>query len=149
MLINDDKWLYRFLDVATLVSGWSKDPSSKVGAVIVDHRRRIVSTGFNGFPIDVGDFDERYADRPTKYSMIMHAEANAIVQAGRDLSTCALIVMSQPCVRCAAMIIQSGIRQVAFRNPEGDERMKRSPWHEESATTRAMFREANVITRQL
>jgi dCMP deaminase len=149
VLINDEKWLYRFLDVATLISGWSKDPSSKIGAVIVDHRRRIVSTGFNGFPIEVHDSDERYAIREIKYQMIMHAESNAIVHAGRDLSSCALIVMSQPCVRCAAMIVQAGIRQVAFRNPAGDERMSREPWASESAATWAMFREANVLTRLL
>ena len=52
-----DKWQKRFFDLAQLVATWSKDPSSQVGAVIVDDKKRIVSVGFNGLPIGVADTD--------------------------------------------------------------------------------------------
>lgn len=149
MLINDAKWLYRFLDIATLVSGWSKDPSTAVGAVIVDHNRRIISTGFNGFPYEVEDNEERYNNRPLKYQMIMHAEPNAILSAARDLSTCLLIVTHEPCVRCTSLIIQSGIRQLAFKNPQNAEILTREPWASERVAAKAMLSEARVATRHL
>ena len=64
-------WDTRFLDLAEHISKWSKDPSTKVGAVIVDSYRRIVSTGYNGFPQGVMDSYDRLTDRDTKYEIII------------------------------------------------------------------------------
>ena len=79
-----EKWDGRFLSLATHISGWSKDPSTKVGCVVVGPDREIRSTGFNGFPQGIADTDERLSDRNLKYPLICHAEENAIMHAARD-----------------------------------------------------------------
>ena len=107
-----DHWDRRFLAMAELVAGWSKDPSTKVGCVITSPDRRVVSTGFNGLPSAVEDSIERLSDRDLKYEMTIHAERNAIINARRDLTGCRLYVTLQPCSVCAAMIIQAGIAEV-------------------------------------
>ena len=106
-------WDTRFLDLAEHISKWSKDPSTKVGAVIVDSQRRIVSTGYNGFSVGVMDSYDRLTDRDTKYEMIIHAEANAILFAHQRMNDMTLYTTPfQPCSRCASLIIQSGISRV-------------------------------------
>lgn len=108
-----DKWDNRFLDLAKHISSWSKDPSTKVGAVIVDENRRIVSVGYNGFSAGVHDFPERYENRDIKYEMIIHGEINAILFANRDLHGCTLYTWPfQPCSRCASIVVQKGISRV-------------------------------------
>ena len=108
-----DKWQKRFFDLARLVATWSKDPSSQVGAVIVDDKKRIVSVGFNGLPIGVEDTKERLENREIKYELIVHAEANAILTAPKSVSGCTIYVYPYlPCSRCAGAIIQSGIKRV-------------------------------------
>lgn len=107
-----NKWDNRFLNLAELISTWSKDPSTKVGAVIVDSKNRIVSIGFNGFPQNIHD-NIRLQDRESKYQIIVHAECNAIMFANKSLEGCTLYTYPfQPCSRCAGMIIQSGIKRV-------------------------------------
>lgn len=107
------KWDRRFLELARHVAGWSKDPSTKAGAVIVDDANRIVSLGFNGFARGVADDTGRYADRETKYRLVVHAEVNAVLFAGRRLDRCTLYVWPlPPCGPCAAILIQSGVRRV-------------------------------------
>jgi dCMP deaminase len=110
------KWHYRYLDLCKLVSTWSKDPSTQCGAVIVDQKNRIVSTGFNGFPIGVHD-DSRLHNREIKHNMILHAEENAILFANKNLAGCTIYSWPlPPCSRCAAMIIQSGLAHVVTTN---------------------------------
>ena len=105
-------WHKRFLTLAEHIAGWSKDPSTKVGAVIVDQQRRIVSTGYNGFP--QGVVDNPQLPRERKLMRTLHAEANAILFAKRDLSGCTIYVTHHPCAHCAAMIIQAGIKRVVY-----------------------------------
>ena len=76
---SDQKWHIRFLELTTVIAGWSKDPSRGVGSVIVSPDRQIIATGFNGLPRGVEDLPERL-ERPTKYDLIVHAEMNAIIQ---------------------------------------------------------------------
>lgn len=134
------KWQKRFFDMTLMVASWSKDPSSKVGAVIVDSQNRIISTGFNGLPVGVKDTNERLGDRATKYKMILHAEENAIMFAKQKLDGCSLYVtMMPPCAHCAALIIQSGIKNVYVPDVEIPER-----WRESTEMTRQMFKEAGV-----
>ena len=78
------KWDKRFLDLSQLISSWSKDPSTKVGAVVVDDDRRVISLGYNGFPRGVSD-DERLDNRESKYKIVTHAEANALLFASESL----------------------------------------------------------------
>ncbi len=112
-----DKWQKRFFDLAALVSTWSKDPSSQVGAVIVDDKKRIISVGFNGLPIGVEDTNERLETRELKYELVVHAEANAILTAQRSVAGCTIYVHPYlPCSRCAGAIIQAGISRVVVED---------------------------------
>ena len=112
---NQQKWDFRFLDLARLVSTWSKDPSTKTGAVIVAADRRVLSVGFNGFPRGVLDHPVRYENREEKYKIIMHCERNAMLFCRESLAGSTLYTYPfLSCVSCAAMMIQAGIlRHVA------------------------------------
>lgn len=136
------KWDQRFLSLARFIASWSKDPSSKVGAVIVDRDNRIISTGYNGFAIGVNDSPARLADRETKYKFVIHAEPNAIMFAKRDLKDCTIYTWPfAPCVRCAPLIIQTGITRVVC--PPANPRWK-GDWLEDTQLVRQMFDEAKV-----
>ena len=63
----DDKWKKRFIQLSKEISTWSKDPSTKVGALIISEDRNIVSTGYNGFPRGIEDTEERLNNRELKY----------------------------------------------------------------------------------
>lgn len=135
------KWEERFLEMATLVSTWSKDPSTKVGAVIVRKNRTVCSVGYNGFPRGVIDSENRYNDRDTKLRLVVHAEANAILNAGEPVTGMTLYCTFFPCCECAKLIIQSGIAVVVV--PRQGERPER--YAESMAAAEAMFVEANVL----
>lgn len=91
------KWDRRMLGLVNLVATWSKDPSTGVGAVIVDSKNRIVSVGFNGFPRAVCDSDEALFDRDEKLRRTIHAEENALLFAGRSVEGCTIYVTHPPC----------------------------------------------------
>lgn len=107
--MQSSKWDKRFIRMADMIASWSKDPSSKIGAVIVDRKKRIVSMGFNGFPMGVVDSPDRYEDRGLKYQMVLHAEENAILSSRGSVENCIIYVTHPVCSHCAAQIIQSGI----------------------------------------
>ena len=135
-----DKWQKRFFDLARLVATWSKDPSSQVGAVIVDDKKRIVSVGFNGLPIGVEDTVERLNNRELKYELIVHAEANAILTAPKSVTECTIYVYPYlPCSRCAGAIIQSGIKKVVVPDLEIPER-----WIDNFNLSKTVLEEAGV-----
>ncbi len=121
------KWDYRFLDLAQFISQWSKDPSTKVGAVIADMDNRIVSVGFNGLPQRVRDLEERLIDREQKLKMVVHAEMNAILFAHRPLVNCTLYTWPMaPCSNCASFIAQSGVYRVVAPRHNIDSKWKDS-----------------------
>jgi dCMP deaminase len=131
-------WDGRFLEMAALVSKWSKDPSTKVGAVIT-RGKFVVSLGFNGHPAGVDDSPERLENREIKYRTIIHAEMNAILSAAKPLAECTLYVWPfMPCSQCASAIIQSGIRRVVTVPCENER------WAESFRYTEELFREAGV-----
>lgn len=133
-----DKWDYRFLDLAEFISSWSKDPSTKVGAVITDHENRIVSIGYNGFPKNVAD-DNRLENRETKYKIVIHGEMNAILFAKKSLEFCTLYTYPfMPCSRCASMIIQAGIQRVVSYNNMPER------WGSEFNISKELFKEAGI-----
>jgi dCMP deaminase len=135
------EWDKRFMQMAQLVASWSKDPSTKVGAVLVGEDRSILSTGFNGLPRGVADLQQRLEDRPTKYSMTVHAEVNCIIQAPKLKGTETLYVYPLFCCSaCAGVVIQSGIRKVVF--PAGAVDNER--WTDSFNLASEMFKEANV-----
>ena len=114
------KWDNRFLALAEHISTWSKDPSSKVGAIIVDDNKIVVGMGYNGFPRGVWDKVTRYSDRETKYKFVVHAEVNACLQAGNSAKNATLYVSTLPfiCNECAKVIVQYDLSKL--QNFESD-----------------------------
>ena len=112
-------WDEYFMSVAILSSMRSKDPNTQVGACIVSPDKKIVGTGYNGFPIGCSDDDLPW-DREgnaydTKYPYVCHAELNAILNSTRNLQGCTLYVALFPCNECAKAIIQSGIKTIIYK----------------------------------
>ena len=108
-----------FMGIAILSSRRSKDPSTQVGACIVNNHNKIMSVGYNGFPRGCNDDDfpwERTGDEfETKYPYVCHAELNAILNnGGGSLEGCKIYVALFPCNECAKAIIQSGIKEVFY-----------------------------------
>ncbi len=110
-------WDEYFMGVAILAAKRSKDPNTQVGACIVDQNNIILSTGYNGFPYGCSDDVYPWARNgdDSKYSYVVHAELNAILNArGKDLTGAKIYVDLFPCNECAKAIIQSGIKEVIY-----------------------------------
>lgn len=140
------RWERRFIELARHISGWSKDPSTKVGCVVVGPDREIRATGFNGFPRGVSD-DGRLHDRDEKYPRICHAEENAIMQAARTgvtLKNCTSYGTWPPCCRCARGMVQAGLKEVVFPKVEIPER-----WQEDFDRAMGMLHEAGIEVREI
>ena len=117
----NDHWDLRFMDLAKHIAGWSRDPSTKVGAVAVDSRKRLVASGFNGLSRRVEDSQERLHNRTTRYSLTVHAEINMLISAERSLRGCTVYLWPMPpCSQCAAALIQAGIARVVAPSPAPD-----------------------------
>lgn len=111
--IVSDKWDRRFLDLAQHVAQWSKDPSTKVGCVIANTMKQVVSIGYNGFPRGVEDTPERLNDRETKYRLVVHSEPNAIANANMSVRGCTVYTWPfAPCVECMKILATNGISRV-------------------------------------
>lgn len=144
---GEQRWADKFLDMADLVASWSKDESTKCGAIIVDSEQSVVSIGYNGIPRMVEDLPERQI-RPQKYLWFEHAERNAIYNAARHgvtLNGSTIYITALPCADCARAIIQSGIVRVITRNgiliKDGVINPK---WKEQWEVARQMFDEVGV-----
>ena len=143
---KQEKWDFRFMEMAQLISRWSKDPSSKIGAVVVNDERRILATGYNGFPRGIDDDQERYFDKEQKYPRIVHAELNALMNAlysGVSVKGGTLYVFGLPiCPDCTKSVIQAGIKRVVVPYPIEAPGKWKTLWEEQS---KPMFKEAGVI----
>ena len=140
-------WDEYFMGVALLAAERSKDPSTQVGACIIDNNNRIISTGYNGFPKGCSDDefpwnrDESKGD--TKYQYVVHAELNAILNAsGKSLAGSTLDVGLFPCNECAKAIIQSGVKEVIYLS----DKYKNTP---STMASRKMLSAAGVKLQQL
>lgn len=134
-----DKWDHRFMGIASSeVSSWSKDPSTKVGCVIVSPDRRQIATGYNGFPAGIKD-DIRLDNKTRKNQLMVHAELNAILNARVDLTGWTLYVTKPPCINCATAIIQAGIKKVVCPPVE-----QNSSWAKSQADAWSVLQEAGV-----
>ncbi len=141
-------WDEYFMGVALLASMRSKDPNTQVGACIVDSDRRILSTGYNGFPQGCSD-DEYPWERDgetvndTKYPFVVHAELNAILNArGKSLAGATLYVGLFPCNECAKAIIQSGVQEVVYLSDKYEKTLG-------TLASKRMLRSAGVVLRRL
>ena len=115
-ILKQGKWDVRFLKLAHEVASWSKDPSTKVGCVLVKGKK-VISVGYNGLPMGIEDSIELLTDRVLKYEMTVHAEVNAVTTAalhGVSTSGCTAYVTFHPCSRCAAVLINAGISTVVI-----------------------------------
>lgn len=133
-------WNQRFMDLAHHVAGWSKDPSTKVGAVIVNDKKQVLSMGYNGFPRGVHDCEERYNDRSTKLKLVAHAERNALDNAYVDVDGSTLYSTLYPCSECAKGIIQRGIKRVVTSKDWYDRQAKIFSFD----ISETMFKEADI-----
>lgn len=114
MTPQEENWHIRFIKLAHEVAEWSKDPSTKVGCVLVKNKR-VISTGYNGFPKNISDSFDRLMDREQKYEMTVHAEINAITTAalhGVSTEGATAYITFNPCSRCSAVLINAGIDSV-------------------------------------
>jgi dCMP deaminase len=143
--MSNTKWDTRFMRLAREISTWSHDPSSKIGSVIVNDDRRILATGYNGFPRDIADTEERLNDREQKYSLIIHSEMNSLLNAlynGVSVKNATLYVWGLPvCSECTKSVIQSGIRRVVIARPDLAPEKWRVQWE---TMSHRMFQEAGV-----
>lgn len=147
-------WENYFLNLLDVVRSKSKDPSTKVGAIIFDSNNAIVSTGFNGFPIGVSDDVKRYEDRDTKYKFVVHAEMNAILlsaRRGQKVEGCTILIDWYPCTNCAKAIIQSGIKEIWIdgRDYEKKDKYWRERWGDEILISKKMLQEAGISVRSI
>lgn len=134
----DNKWHRRFFELAQHVADWSKDPSTQVGACVVNEDKQVVSLGFNGFPRGVEDTISRLMNRETKYKFVSHAERNALDNAYVDIKGSTLYSTLFPCNECAKGIIQKGIKTVVTTHPDLDRT------HNNLDASLQMFSEAGV-----
>lgn len=153
-MLPTEKWDRKYLGLAKYVAeSWSKDPSSQVGAVLVNYTLGQEFIGYNGFPVGVSDTPERYAHRETKLSLIVHAEVNALLKAGYHARGGTLYVypsFSLPpvCNECAKIVIQSGVKEVVGFEPNmADPRVQR--WVTSISVSKSMFEEAGITWRSL
>ncbi len=113
-------WDSRFLFQAAVNASWSKDPSTKCGAVIASFDKTIMGQGFNGFPRRVKD-DDRLLNRETKYQIVVHAEINSILNSTGQLKNCTIYTWPFPlCCRCSSFIIQAGLTEAYAPEPSRD-----------------------------
>jgi dCMP deaminase len=151
----NERWDRYFLELALAASRMSKDPSTRVGAVIV-RDRTLLSTGFNGFPRGIKD-DERLKNRDVKLQLVVHAEMNAVLSAARVGTAVEGATMyiachgkdltwgGPPCTRCAVECIQAGIKEIVSYP------LKTVPsrWAEDLHLAQAILDEAGVVFRSL
>lgn len=136
-------WDKNFLDMAFHVSAWSKDPSTKVGAVVVSNRdRREIAHGYNGFPPGIDDTPARLANRKIKYKLMVHAERNALYNAPFDVVGGTLYCTMHPCLECAKTIISHRIRRVVTTPLPPIEKGR---WTEEIPEAQIVLQEAGVL----
>lgn len=115
-----NKWDHRFMSMAKMVSTWSKDRSTGVGAVIIDDEKKIVSVGFNGFPRGINDDVESRHESPEKHHWTIHAERSAILEADIPLKGMTMYCTFFTCSTCAQEIAQKGFKRVVAPEPDWD-----------------------------
>jgi dCMP deaminase len=144
-------WDILFLRQAYLIASKSKDPRTKFGAVLVSWKdKNILALGYNGFPRGFMDTEKRWK-RPTKYSYVVHAEVNSVINAARNGNSTVgsvLYIQGLPCENCAKHVSQAGISEVVVHKQWQDYETKnktRDRWDE--SPTYEMFNELNVKIR--
>lgn len=143
MVKRQEKWDIRFLEMAKHVAQWSKDPSTKTGAVLTTPDRLVLSVGYNGFPPGIADTPERLNDRETKYAIIVHCERNAVLHAMGPVKGSTMYTWPfGSCTVCASLMITAGIARVVFPECPPD---KLERWGADLLRAERLYREAGVL----
>lgn len=148
-----NKWDKRFLELAEHISSWSKDPSTKVGAVLVrPETNLVVGLGYNGFARGVDDSEERLNNRDLKYKFVVHAEVNAILMAQEKAKGAKLYVWPSfaiPCIchDCCKTAIQAGVTEIIGLNPSPEYAERAKRWQESIDIAKSMCDESGVKYR--
>lgn len=108
-------WDEYFMNIAEAVAAKSKDPSSKMGCVVVDRNKRVVSLGYNGMIQSADESKMTLSERPMKYYFVIHSEMNAILFAHQDLTGCTIYNRVATCENCLKHCLQAGIRRFVYR----------------------------------
>ena len=141
---QSSRWDERFLEIARGISSWSKDPSTKVGAIAVV-RRKIIAQGYNGFPAGCNDSEEFYNNRETKYARMIHAETNVICNACNSmvgLHRATIYVYGMyPCPECVKLLSQVEIARIVFQLGESHNSDK---WKSDFETSKLLMRELHI-----
>lgn len=140
-------WDEYFMGVAELSAMRSKDPNTQVGACIVNTNKRIVGIGYNGLPMGCSDdqfpwSNDKESITDNKYPYVVHAEANAILNATQNLSGSTIYVTLFPCNECTKLIIQSGIKEIVYVS----DKYKETPTH---LAALKMLEAANISLRKI
>lgn len=139
-----NKWHQRFLNLAKEIATWSKDPSTKCGAIIVSPDRRILATGYNGLPTGYDDFCLTTLPREEKYKRMVHAEMNAVLNAakfGVKLEGATIYVHGLPiCCNCAKHISSVGINTVVVDSSV----LQHERWKHDWEVSKEIFKEVNI-----
>lgn len=154
------RWDHHFLRLALTHALMSKDPSTRVGAILVGQDQEVLAAGFNGFPRRIADHPSRLSDRHLKYQLIVHAEMNAILSAARQgirtLNSILYVAAvpadgtnsvwgGPPCTRCTVELIQAGITEiVSFPQKSVPDR-----WREDCVRARELIAEAQILYREI
>lgn len=138
-------WQEYYMRHAYLAADKSKDPKTKIGAVLVKDNR-LISSGFNGFPYGVKDTADRYEDRELKHKLVVHAEANAVLQGalmGHSTHESTLYTPGIPCCECMKSVIQGGIVKIVVHKQWPN--LTHSPkWMESFKIAEMMMRESGI-----
>ncbi len=137
------EWINRYFELSKHIAEWSKDPSTKVGAIIVDKYGKILSLGYNGFPRGVEDTEERLNNREVKYNLIVHAEANSILNAATSVSGSRIFTSKFPCNECSKLIVQAGISILYTTSPDSDIELY-NRYKEKFEYSKLILKEGNV-----
>ena len=131
-----------YMNLASDLASRSHCVRAQVGAVLTKDTR-IISIGYNGFPMGVEDSAERLQDTTLKLELVVHAEVNALIAAGSRSSGSTLYVWGKPiCARCAGPVIQSGVKRIVAPSPESV--ANTSKWHKTGEYAYEMFKEAGI-----
>ena len=140
-------WDEYFMGIALLSAKRSKDPSTQVGACIINKDKRIIAIGYNGFPKGIKDTKKRLNDKELKRAISLHAEESAILNAKCNVEDCKIYIYGLCCCsHCAALIIQSGIKEVYYKLSEKGES---EHWLANTELARKMLKEAKIKVYKL
>lgn len=144
----------RFLDLAKHISGWSRDPSTKVGAVLVSMDGEIVGQGINQFPRGVDVIETRLQSRPLKYLYTVHAEVNAVLMAGERAKNSTLYIYPTfrapfVCAECCKVLIQAGVNEIVAEKSTSSDSELLARWDTSLQAALTICKEAGIHYREI